>query len=717
MEEAQKDQNIMTNSQETGSAFSPSMGLEPKTSFQALRQEPKKQAEILGQYTPAEQQTILYRQRVLSSLAYFIGKDFTMPVKLNEPGGGWHWDFQANETFIDPKDLLEKPMNYLRFVISHEGGHRRISRAADIPLDVWTQPGFSFMMNAIEDPRDNNFVAEAYPKFVDDMDVAYQLDMDFEKKAKTDAKGELGFQPRFMQAGLEYIKQWFAETRGEEPVLSDDLPAEVKDVVQKTIESARDSWLRYPSRPEADRGESMIRRYAQVSYEINRDEVWPEFKKLVEEDMKDERMQELLKQMAQDGQGEGEREMGQGLQDNLTQQEQQELSDAIQNAMQASEGNEGQPGKMVAIDLDSLSPSLKQKIQDYIDSLPEDVKKELEKKAKEAIEAYEQKLNEELEGKLSDTPTKKRERQTQESQQVNQDASDQKPQEREQDRTREEPDDLKEFRDLIDQAINRDENIYEATRREVLPIIDALENDLREIFVARRAHNWESGYRTGKRIDIKKRIQEKAKGISAVESHAWQRRELPQEKDYAITLLVDLSGSMQGQKIRETFKGAVVLAEVLNRLSIQTEILGFNDKLYEYQDYGQGMNREVREVMGGMLQEVSSSGARYNDDGWAVEQASERLARQKAKEKFLFVLSDGEPVPSSAHSARKYELSGVIGRVMKDTDQKLIGLGIGSGTGHVEDYYPNSVANISVRQMPDKLADVIREAIANFDAF
>lgn len=717
MEEAQKDQNIMTNSQETGSAFSSNIGLEPATSFQALRQEPKKQAEILGQYTPEEQQTILYRQRVLSSLAYFIGKDFTMPVKLNEPGGGWHWDFQANETFIDPKDLLEKPMNYLRFVISHEGGHRRISRAADIPLEVWTQPGFSFMMNAIEDPRDNNFVAEAYPKFADDMDVAYQLDMDFEKKAKTDAKGELGFQPRFMQAGFEYIKQWFAETRGEEPVLSDDLPDDVKDIVQKTIESARDSWLRYPSRPEADRGESMIRRYAQVSYEINRDEVWPEFKKLVEEDMKDERMQELLKQMAQDGQGEGEQGMGQGLQDNLTQQEQQELSDAIQNAMQASEGNEGQPGKMVAIDLDSLSPSLKQKIQDYIDSLPEDVRKELEQKSKEAIEAYEQKLNEELEGKLSDTPTKKRERQTQESQQVNQDASDQKPQEREQERTREEPDDLREFRDLIDQAVNRDENIYEATRREVLPIIDALENDLREIFVARRAHNWESGYRTGKRIDIKKRIQEKAKGISAVESHAWQRRELPQEKDYAITLLVDLSGSMQGQKIRETFKGAVVLAEVLNRLSIQTEVLGFNDKLYEYQDYGQDMNREVREVMGGMLREVSSSGARYNDDGWAVEQASERLARQKAKEKFLFVLSDGEPVPSSAHSARRYELSGVIERVMKDTDQKLIGLGIGSGTGHVEDYYPNSVANISVRQMPDKLADVIREAIANFDAF
>lgn len=46
---------------------------------------------------------------------------------------------------IDPKDLLEKSMDYLRFVISHEGGHRRISRTDFIPLEEWRQPGFSFM--------------------------------------------------------------------------------------------------------------------------------------------------------------------------------------------------------------------------------------------------------------------------------------------------------------------------------------------------------------------------------------------------------------------------------------------------------------------------------------------------------------------------------------------------------------------------------------------
>jgi len=270
-------------------------------------------------------------------------------------------------------------------------------------------------------------------------------------------------------------------------------------------------------------------------------------------------------------------------------------------------------------------------------------------------------------------------------------------------------------------VLKKDANVYEAKRREILPLIDKLESDLRGLFVARRAQKWRSGFKTGKRIDIKRRIQEKAKGITAVESKAWQKRDLPQEKDYAISLLVDLSGSMSGEKIEQTFNAVITLAEVLNRLSISTEILGFNDRIYEYQKYGQAISKEIREKMGSMLQEVedfSDTGkAEWNDDGWALEQTSERLTRQKEKEKFLIVLSDGKPAESSMHPRSKYELHKMIKKVLKETDQKLIGLGIGAGTKHVEKYYPNSLANVDTEEMTEKLADLLREVIANYDKF
>lgn len=672
------------------------------------------QSEILGHFTSEQQQEIVYRQQILSSLAYFIGKDFRIPVELNEPGAGWHWDFAENKIRIDPKDLVEKPMDYLRFVISHEGGHRRISRIDDIPKEIWKQPGFSFMMNAVEDPRTNNFVAEAYPRFRDQMNVAYQMDLDFEGKTKEKAKENLGYTPRFMQAGLEYIKQWYQETTGvTAPIISPDLSEDVKNVVTKTLDSARDSWLRYPLKQEADQSEPLIRQYANVSYQINRDEIWPEFKKLVDADMEDQKVQEMLKDMQKGGEnGEGQQGLPQELKEILSEEEQQQLEEAIKNGQLKS--GEGDPSQnSPPIDLDSLPDDLKKKIKDYIDSLPDDVKRELTKKAQQTLSDFEKTINEEFEGKLSDNPDKKAEREAKTP-------SSDKPQVGEESKkTQNTPDseDQKKFKDLIKQALKGDENIYEQMRREVLPLIDNLENDLREIFVQRRAQKWESGFRSGRKIDIKRRIQEKAKGLSAVESKAWQKRELPQEKDYAISLLVDLSGSMRGEKIRETFKAAVVLAEVLNRLSINTEILGFNDRLYEYQPFGENMNRDVREHIGGMLQEVDTPAAAYNDDGWAVQQASERLTRQKTAEKFLFVLSDGLPEESNKHPRSSYDLETIINGVLKETDQKLIGLGIGSGTEHVDRYYPNSVANIGVREMSEKLADVIREAIANYDTF
>ncbi len=724
--------------------------LEHTTTHQALfGKDRDQQGEILKGYTPDQQREITYKQKILGSLASFIGKDFGIPVELNEPGEGWHWDFQINRIRIDPDDLLKEPMPMLRFKTAHEGGHCRISRAADFPKEIWRQPGFSFMSNAIEDPRTNNFVVEAYPRFKEDMIFTYNEDLDFEGQAKQTAKDQLGFQPRFITAGFEYIKQWFRGAQGLPIELSEDLTPEVRAVVEKTVNSAKDAWLRYPSKQEADQSEDIIKKYAQVSHEIQRDEVWPEFKKLVDQDMQDQQVQEMMKQMmgkngeSDEGEGAGDSGMPQDLKDKLTPQQQAELGKAMQQAEQKSQtgqpqqsqgsgqGEQPQPGegqagsgKKAPIDLDALSTELKQKLKDRADSLPQPTREELEKTAAEALVELEELINE-LHAKAADNPDKKAEREAQKqdtskpSEAVYGDKKLPSPKDEAKSPATdyEQTDDFRKFKDQFEQVMNKDEGEYEQNRREVLSVIDALEADLRELFARRRANRWQSSFRSGKRIDIAKRMQEEASGISPVESKAWQKRELPQEKDYAVSLLVDLSGSMRGERIDQTFKGAIVLVEVLNRLSINTEILGFNDKLYVYQPFGQDMSQEVRDRMGTMPREVQSSGADWNDDGWALDQASERLARQKASEKFIFVLSDGLPVESHLHPKSKYDLDVIVKKITRDTDQKLIGLGIGSGTNHVTNFYPNSVANIKVAEMPGTLANVIREAIANPNNF
>lgn len=676
--------------------------------------EGKGQDEILAGFSEAERTNILHKQKVLSSLGYFIGKDFDMPILLNSPGAGWHWNFKENHIKIDPKDLLEKPLDYLRFVISHEGGHRRISRTEFIPEEVWKQPGFSFMMNSVEDPRDNNFVAEAYPKFREQMNVAYTLDTQFEEEAKNAAKTKLGTVPRFLQAGHEYIKQWFNETNGKPFVVDESLPKDVREAVEKTLAAAQESWWRYPSKEEADESEETISRYANASYRINLEKIWPEFKKLVDEDVKDQQTKKVLDDMQKSvepqeskekGDGEkGEPQQGNGgipqeLKDKLTPQEARELGEK----MEIAKDSQGKPGP---IDPSSFSPELKKKIEEYVDSLPQEVKDELERRAREAIRELEEEINKAIRAKLA-----KGEKEPESSQPEPAESP------AKSDKQRTDIPDVSDVRKKLESLLAPNPEAYDTVMREVLPLINRLENDLREIFVARQARAWDSGHKFGKKIDLKRRIQEKAKDISAFESRAWQKREAPSEKDYAITLLVDLSGSMRGTKITETFKAVVVLAEVLNALSIKTEILGFNDRIHDFQDFGIRLTDDMRRKMGVMLQEVNSSRAQYNDDGWALKEASARLAREDAEEKFLIALSDGIPEESVAHRGAEFDLHKVVDEILETTDQKLVGLGIGSGTEHVSKYYPHSLADVPVKEMAEKLADLIRDVIANYQDF
>lgn len=661
--------------------------------------------QILQNFSPQEQQQIQYRKRVLSSLAYFIGKDLQIPVYAGLPSqenpSGWHYGVDTqnlDEKYIqmNAHDLLNLPMDRLRFRTEHEAGHVRISRMAEtIPLEEWKQTGFSLLMNVIEDPRDNNFITEAYPKIREEMVAEYEGQWEKEREAKKLAKEKLGYQPKFMQAGYEYIKEWYREAQGGPPDrLSKDLPKDVKEVLKKTLKNARESWFHYPSKKEADQSEDLIREYAKISYGINKNEIWPEFKKLVEGDLKDQKLQEFLQETGKIG---GDSHGGQGLPEDLEGRLAGSEKETLKSLV---EGAKGKP-----VDLDSLSEGLKDKIKDYVESLPEEKRNSLLEKAKKSLSEFEKLINEGLEGKLVENP---------QSVKIEKgDSALKKEKKSPDDFPAYDPQKLKEFQDFAEKALAKDENVYEEYRRKVLPLIDRLESDLRDIFVARRNQHWKSGFASGRKIDIKRRIVEETKGISAVESRAWQKRELPKEKDYAITLLVDLSGSMGGTKIEETFKGVVALTEVLNRLSISTEILGFNNDLYEYQSFGEPMGKAVREKVGGMLENVQGS----TDLGWATQIASERLDKQKAENKFLITLSDGAPEESSLHPRSEYELEKIIATIRQETNQKLIGLGLGPGTNHVEKYYPNSIANIKASELAGSMADVVREAIVNYNAF
>lgn len=679
------------------------------------------QEEILSLFSPEQQALLEERRRLLSTLAYFIGKDFEIPVELNRPGAGWHWDFGANKIRVDPIDLLTKPLDYCRAVTCHEGGHRRITRADFIPPEVWNQPGFSFMMNANEDPRNDSFIAEAYPKYREQITLTYRICQEAEAHARERADKHLGYRPRFVEAGFQYIGYWFKEFCGETPSLEPDLRDDVREVVERTLPAASESWRYYPSRAEADSGEATIEAYARIFYQINRDRVWPEFKKLVEKDLEDQRAQELLKELSKQRGGQSGGAAGQqGGAGAPSQADLDALARAIEEAarngtLQISPGGGAGGGR--PLPLDALSPEARRSIQEAIGKLPPEARSELERRAREALRDLERAIGEEISGKLNPPASRQPGGAGQpgdgaqgggaEEGEASSDGS-----ERGKDGTaarRSEPKPKPEE--------SKDFEAYRENRKSVAPQIERFASRARAIFKERRRHDREARNGSGASIDIRTRINELGKGVPAHQSRAWQQRVVPREKDFAIALLVDLSGSMSGSKVEKALRGAIVVAEPLKRLGIKNGVFGFNTKLYTYKDFNETLSPPVRAKMGHMIKETRSQNSYCTDDGWALDQVSGWLEREKAHQKFIIILTDGESAPSQQHSSPELQRDAVVQRIRKTTNQVLIAYGVGPNTGFVNAAYPNGEGNVDENLLPDKLADLLEDIIKNYNRF
>lgn len=664
------------------------------------------QESILSTFSPEQQIEIKKRLNILSSIVYFIGQDFEIGIELNpyrrpHPDSGWHWDFKDNIVRVDPDDLLERPIEYSCFVMGHEAGHRRVTRTHFIPREVWEQPGFRFMLNAIEDPRENNFVADNYPAFRERMRVAYESDLDMEEKSKEKAQERLGKVPRFMQAGFEYIRLWFLERLNEEEfkdltkrqatqklaeMIKVDLPDEVKEVVLKTLGNARESWWLYPTKKEADGkdGEQIISDYAEGSYIINLEDIWPEFKKLVDEDIKDEKTRQMMKEMKKQKQEAKSKDKKEGEESDNDEELSQEELEKLLADMSKEERKE-------------LEEKAEQIAKKMIDDLSKEISKEIQGKLQENPEEKQESKEDKKDEKEEKEPKK------QKAKKPNESKEDQEKREKEIEKTR------KKLQEIADKNIGR----YEKDRREVSAIINRLTNDLRTVFSERKKTKLKSGFKSGREIDISRRIKEIAKGILPIDSKAWTKKEKPTEKDYAFTLLVDLSGSMQGERIEETFKAVIVLSEVLNTLGIKFNVIGFNDRLYDFVDFGEKLSLEKRRNMEMILNEVSSSRAAWNDDGWAVEEVSKILSNEKEDKKIMIVLSDGEPIPSEVHRGAKFDLKKIVEKIEKEGKHEIIGLGLGDRTKHVENYYTQNIAEIPLPELAKKLAKLLKEIIEN----
>jgi cobaltochelatase CobT len=232
---------------------------------------------------------------------------------------------------------------------------------------------------------------------------------------------------------------------------------------------------------------------------------------------------------------------------------------------------------------------------------------------------------------------------------------------------------------------------YEQIKSRLAGSVNTMKARLRRALMAAERRDWDFGREQGK-LDSKRLV---AGYIGA--PNVYKVRKDRNEFDTAVHFLVDLSGSMGGDKIQVACESMVALAECLEGTGIKYQISGFeNPHQFSGFDFKNGGSYERIEALAcykykrweqpltsakGTIAAIRNSAGYNNSDRDAILWAYSELKTRPEKRKILFVLSDGQPYNYKHRSTTSLEkaLKSAVEDVRK-AGVECVGIGIKDDT-------------------------------------
>ena len=213
-------------------------------------------------------------------------------------------------------------------------------------------------------------------------------------------------------------------------------------------------------------------------------------------------------------------------------------------------------------------------------------------------------------------------------------------------------------------------------------------SNVRRLLQAKSAKHYQHGFKVGKVAPSRLYWV----GMPPIDGGDWNSkvfRKRTQETDLmdtCVTVLVDWSGSMHGNKCRHAAKATSLLNEAFARvLHMPVEILSFTSSgstpvMAVIKSYAKPANADqIAARFHKFLDRMNG-----NNDADSVLWAYDRILKRKEKRKLLIVMSDGSPSDGLGDPA--YALKQVTSRIMSEGRVELYGIGIMDR--NVERYYP-----------------------------
>lgn len=184
------------------------------------------------------------------------------------------------------------------------------------------------------------------------------------------------------------------------------------------------------------------------------------------------------------------------------------------------------------------------------------------------------------------------------------------------------------------------------------------------------------------------------------------------DKKARFEILLDLSGSMYGQKVRDAVQAAYMLSIACAKIKVPVSVMGHNadETVYlhhflEFEDY---LKPDSRKNI------LKACAGNANRDGLAIFHAATDLVRHRKKDEklMLLVISDGAPSAYGYSGKSAFQdIQNICDMFEKEYQVHTIGIGIGDDTAHVPTIYKDYVLVPNVEELGDQLLNIIKKAV------
>lgn len=241
---------------------------------------------------------------------------------------------------------------------------------------------------------------------------------------------------------------------------------------------------------------------------------------------------------------------------------------------------------------------------------------------------------------------------------------------------------------------------YRQLMKTILPYVDHFRRKF-DSLLPQEEEKWGGAYLRGKRLNFRKIPTE----VPIRRGRIYSRREVPERKELAFELLLDISSSMKKEdKITNAIKSLLLFSEVLERLGMPFSIRVFNENVYELKGFEEDYRSARSRIM-----EIASRAGGGTDLGKAISVGIESLevfTKKTGRKGMMILFTDGEPT------------RGIKGEDLKtyilQAKQKfpIVGVGVGEATKMVKEYFDRTGISVdSISKLPSAFSFIIENQL------